>query len=193
VSFASDAGRFLIETLFGMYLLVVMLRFLMQFVRADFRNPISQFIFKATNPPLIPMRRVIPGLFGIDLSSVVLMLILQLIEIYLVRQIFSYPISFSILTVLTIVNLLQLLIYVYLFSILIQVILSWVNPGGYNPAIALVYALNQPILSRAQRLLPPIGGFDLSPILPIIVLQLMNMALSHIKAPYEPLRMLISG
>ena len=79
-SYAGDAGTFLIETLIGLYLIVVMLRFLMQFVRADFRNPVSKFVFAVTDPPLKPMRRVIPGLFGIDLSSVVLMLAIQALE-----------------------------------------------------------------------------------------------------------------
>lgn len=174
-AYAGNAGIFLIETLFGLYLVVIMLRFLLQFIRADFRNPVSQFIFKVTNPPLIPMRRVIPGLFGMDMSSVVLMLILQALEIFLVHLVKSVPIPLLNLVMLTVANLLQLLIYVYLFSILIQVILSWVNPGGYNPAAALLYSLNEPLLGRAQRILPPISGFDLSPILVLIALQLINM------------------
>ena len=193
-SYAGNAGVFLIETLFGLYLVVVMLRFLFQFIRADFRNPVSQFIFKVTNPPLVPMRRVIPGIMGIDMSSLVLMFILQALEICLVKMVqSSIPPVLNVL-VLTVAELCQLLIYVYLFSILVQVILSWVNPGGYNPVAAILYSLNEPLLGRARRILPPISGFDLSPILVLIVLQLINMTfIAYLKHTFDPPRIMLMG
>jgi YggT family protein len=173
--YAGNAGVFLIKTLFGMYLVAVMLRFLLQLTRADFYNPVSQFLVKVTNPPLIPLRRLIPGLMGIDMAAVVLLLAIQAVELVLVGLVQGVSLGIPGLLVLTIAGLLNLLLDVYFFTILIQVILSWVNPGGYNPAVALLYTLNEPILSRARRLIPPISGFDLSPILVFVLIQLIRM------------------
>ena len=176
-NYAGNAGVFLIQTLFGLYLVAVMLRFLLQMTRADFYNPVSQFLVKVTNPPLIPLRRVIPGLVGIDMAAVVLLLVIQAVELVLVGLVQGFSLGIPGLLVLTVAELLNLLLNIYFFTILIQVILSWVNPGGYNPAVALLYSLNEPILSRARRLIPPISGFDLSPIVVFIGIQLIKMLL----------------
>jgi YggT family protein len=176
-SYAGNAGVFLVQTLFGLYTGAVMLRFLLALVRADFYNPISQFLVKVTNPPLKPLRRIIPGVLGIDLASVMLMLALQAVELILIGAIKGFGMHPVGLAVLAVTELLSMLINIYFISILIQVILSWVNPGSYNPAVALLYSLNNPLLGRARRLLPPIHGFDLSPILVIIALQLILMLL----------------
>lgn len=174
-NYAGNAGVFLIQTLFGLYLVAIMLRFLLQMTRADFYNPVSQFLVKVTNPPLIPLRRFIPGLAGIDMAAVVLLIVVQAVELVLIGLVSGYTITISGLLVLTIAELLALLLNIYFFTILIQVILSWVNPGGYNPAVALLYSLNEPILSRARRIIPPISGFDLSPIVVFILIQLLKM------------------
>jgi YggT family protein len=173
--YAGNAAVFLVKTLFGLYIGAIMLRFLLGVVRADFYNPLSQFLVKITNPPLKPLRRVIPGVLGIDLAAVVLMLALQATELILIGAIKGFGMHPAGLAVLAVTELLSLLINIYFITILIQVILSWVNPGGYNPAVSLLYSLNNPLLGRAQRLLPPIHGFDLSPILVMIVLQLLLM------------------
>lgn len=175
--YAGNAGVFLIQTLFGLYIVAVMLRFLLQLTRADFYNPVSQFLVKATNPPLIPMRRVIPGFMGIDVAAILLLFILQGLELFLVGMVSGYSIGIFGLLVLSVAELVNLLLNVYMVAILIQVVLSWVNPGGYNPAIALLYSLNEPILSRARRLIPPISGFDLSPIVVFILIQLLKILL----------------
>jgi YggT family protein len=175
--YAGNAGVFLIQTLFGLYIIAIMLRFLLQMTRADFYNPISQFLFKVTNPPLVPLRRVIPGLMGVDMAALVLMIALQAFELFLVGAVQGIGISVTGLLVLTVAELINLLLNVYMITILIQVILSWVNPGGYNPAIGLLYSLNEPILSRARRIIPPISGFDLSPIVVFIAIQLLKIIL----------------
>lgn len=175
--YAGNAGVFLIQTLFGLYLVAVMLRFLLQLSRADFYNPVSQFLVKVTNPPLIPMRRLIPGVMGIDMAAVVLLVIIQAVELFLVGLVQGYTITVSGLLVLTVAELFNLILNVYMFTILIQVVLSWVNPGGYNPAIALLYAINEPVLKRARRMIPPISGFDLSPIVVFIAIQLVKILL----------------
>lgn len=174
-NYAGNAGVFLVQTIFGLYLIAVMLRVLLQISRADFYNPVSQFLVKVTNPPLVPLRRLIPGFMGIDMAAIVLLLILQALELFLVGLVQGYTIAPLGMLVLTIVQLLNLLLNVYFFTILIQIILSWVNPGGYNPAVALLHGINEPVLSRARRLIPPISGFDLSPMLVLIAFQLIKM------------------
>ncbi len=176
-SYAGNAGVFLVQTLFGLYMGAVLLRFLLAVVRADFYNPISQFLVKVTNPPLVPLRRVIPSLGGIDIASLLLLLILQILELLAVGLISGISFQPVGLVVLAVAELLSLLFQIYFFTILIQVVLSWVSPGGHNPAVTLLYSLNEPILGRARRILPPIHGFDLSPIVAMIIIQLLTILL----------------
>ena len=173
----SEAGAFLVETLFGLYILAVMLRFLLQWVRADFYNPISQFLVKATNPPLLPLRRVIPGWMGIDLAAVVLMLVLQCLEWLMIAALRGVSLSLGALLVLSVAKLLSLLLDVFLFAILIQVVLSWVSPGTHNSATALLYRLTEPLLGPARRMIPPMGGLDFSPIAVLVGIQLLHILL----------------
>ena len=173
--YVGNASTFLISTLFGLYILIVMLRFLLQLVRADFYNPISQFIVKATDPPLRPLRRHIPGLSGIDLSTLLLMLGLKIVELWLTFRVSGQSAQFMGLVVISVAELLSLALNVFLVCILIQVVLSWVNPGAYNPATKLLYSLNEPLLTPARRLIPPISGLDLSPIVVLIAIQLIKI------------------
>jgi len=166
---------FLIQTVFGLYILAVMLRFLLQWVRADFYNPISQFIVKITNPPIKPLRRVIPGWGGIDLASVLLLIILQMAELFLVNMTLGRAFGVSALFIATIAELLELLINIFIGAILIQVILSWVAPGTYNPLIGLVHKISDPLLAPARRLIPPLSGIDLSPLAILVLLQLLKI------------------
>ncbi|HHH49116.1 MAG TPA: YggT family protein [Gammaproteobacteria bacterium] len=190
-SYAGNAGIFLIQTLFGLYAGAVMLRFLLAMVRADFYNPVSQFLVKVTNPLLLPLRRIVPGVMGIDMASVVLLIALQATKLLLIAAVQGFGIHPLGLLVLSLAELLSLLINIYFFTILIQVILSWVSPGNYNPAVALLHSLNEPLLGRARRILPPISGFDLSPILVLVGLQLLEMLLV---APIQDLgRGLVAG
>jgi len=174
----SSAGAFLISTIFGLYILAVMLRFLFQWARADFYNPVSQVIVKVTNPVLRPLRRIIPGWAGVDFAAVALMVALKCVELTLLFSLHGPKIpQVAGLLVLALAGLLSLLLNVFFFSILIQVILSWVNPGHYNPVTQLLYQLNEPILRSARRLIPPLGGFDLSPIVAFVAIKLLEFLL----------------
>ena len=174
-NYLSNPLEFLIQTLCGLYILAVMLRFLLQWVKADFYNPVSQFLVKITNPPLRPLRRFIPGLAGIDLASVVLLIALQMITLLLVFGVRGVTPGIGALLLLSIAELVSLLLNVFLVTIFIQVILSWVNPGQYNPVTSLLYSLNRPLLEPAQKIVPPIGGIDLSPLVVIVGIQLAKM------------------
>ncbi len=176
--YLTQAGVFLIEIIFGLYLLAVILRFLLARVRADFYNPLSQFIVKVTNPAIKPLRRLVPGYLGIDWPSIILLLAVQCLEIILISLIASGRIPAPLgLFVLTIAYLIKEIIYIFLFIILIQVIISWINPGAYNPITVLLYQLSDPILKPARKLIPPAGGFDWSPLVVLIGLQLLIILL----------------
>ena len=171
-----NAGVFLIQVIFGLYIMAIILRFILQQVRADFYNPVSQFLVKVTNPVLKPLRRFIPGYFGIDWPSILLALALQAVEIVLITAIVSGKVPAPLgLLVLSFAKLLQTVIYIFIVVILIQVVISWINPGSYNPMTTLLYKISEPIMRHARRVVPPMGGFDLSPLVALIVLQLCLM------------------
>jgi len=173
-----QAAVFLIEIIFGLYILVVLLRYLLARVRADFYNPLSQFLVKITNPAIKPLRRLVPGYFGIDWPSIILLFFIQGLEIILISLIVSGHIPSPMgLFILTIAYLLKAVIYVYLFIIIVQIVISWVNPGAYNSVTVIMYQLSEPILKPARRLIPSAGGFDFSPMLVIIGLQLLIILL----------------
>ena len=178
MDYLSNAGVFLIRTLFGIYEIIILLRFLMQLVRADFYNPISQFVVKATSLPLKPLRRFIPGWAGMDIASLILLLVVIIIELVLLTLVTDLPMPSAIgLIALALVELLKLTINVFMFSIIIFAILSWVSPAGYNPVANLLFQITAPLMRPARRLLPPMGGLDLSPLAVIIVLYLLILIL----------------
>lgn len=173
--YLTNAGTFLISTLFGLYILVVMLRFLFQLFRADFYNPISQAIVKITNPPLRLLRRWIPGIGGIDTPSIILMLVLKVAELWLISLFVGQSPSIVGLIVGAVAGLLHLAVNVFVFSIIIQIVLSWIAPQSHNPATSLLYSLTEPILRPARRLIPPVAGLDFSPLVVLVVLQLISI------------------
>lgn len=181
-SFFTEAGVLIVEVVFGLYILAVLLRFLFQLVRADFYNPISQFLVALTNPLLKPLRRVIPGLFGIDIASLVLLLMLKCLEMFIVFWLGGYTLDLLPLLLAAVVDLLRLTINVYFYAVLLRVILSWFMPYGMNqnPAGNLLASLTEPLMRPARRLIPAVGGLDLSPIVVLVGLQLLQLALAHL-------------
>lgn len=176
-NYITNPVEFLINTLFSLYILAVLLRFLLALVRADFYNPVSQFLVKVTNPVLIPLRRIIPSAGKVDTSSLLLMLVLQLAALTLIALLRGSEIALGTLLILSLAELLGLLLNVFLFAILIQVIMSWISPGAYNPAVALLYSITEPVLRPCRRLIPPFSGIDLSPLVALIAIQLAKMLL----------------
>jgi YggT family protein len=155
----------------------VLIRFLLQWVRADFYNPISQFVVKATSPVLLPLRKVIPGYAGLDLSALVLAWFLKACELALLTLLMGLNRNPLGALAWALPGLVSLVISIFLFAILIRVILSWVNPDPYNPAVMLLNDVTEPVMRPAQRLLPPMGGIDLSPMAVMIGLVLLEMLL----------------
>ncbi len=171
------ATVFLIQTVFGFYILAVMLRFLLQCVRADFYNPLVQFLVRITNPPLLLLRRFVPGYRGLDLASVVLAFALQLVEVMLVAALFGQSAGVGGVLLVTVMELLKLLINIYLWGVIIQAVLSWINPDPYHPAARVLAQLTAPLLRPARRLIPPVSGVDLSPVLVVVALIFVSLLL----------------
>ncbi len=190
-SYFTNAGVFLINLVFGLYLAAVMLRFLLQTIRADFYNPICQFLITVTNPALKPLRRWIPGYRGIDWPSILLMILLQLLEVCLVALLISGHIPSPIsMPVIIASKLLGLLIWVYIIIIIIQAVISWIQPGSYSPFTVLLYQLSDPLVRPVRRYIPVIGGIDWSP---FIVLISLNLALILLVAPLQDWGRYLSG
>ena len=170
------AFQFLIETLFDLYSYIILARFVLQIVKSDFYNPISQFVVKATNPLVVPLRRVIPGFGGIDNASLVLLIAFQFIKWLLIGLVMIGQL-FPILELLlfTLKGTVSLVFNFFLFAIFVQIIASWIAPGTYNPVLQVLNDITEPLLAPARRLIPPVGGLDLSPMLVILSLYFIKI------------------
>ncbi|MFK4752305.1 MULTISPECIES: YggT family protein [Oceanospirillaceae] len=172
----SQVGMLLVNTIGSMVLLVFLLRFLLQLVRADFYNPISQFILRFSNPLLIPLRRVIPGFGGLDIASLVLAYLAQLllmIAILLVAGQFSLPWGY--LLVWAVIGLMSLWLNIYFWGLVIIVIASWIAPNSYNPALILINQIIEPAIRPIRNAMPNLGGLDLSPIIAFLLIQVLQI------------------
>ena len=171
---------FIVNTVFDLYVILVLLRFMLQMLRADFYNPVSQFIVQVTSRPLGVLRRVIPSVAGQDSAAIVLCLVVIYAKFMLLRLLdtAAIPVGSTLapigsvgylgLMVYAIADLVALFLTVFLIAIIIQVVLSWVSPGHYNPVIGLVNSLAAPIRRPVKKIMPPIGGLDLSPLVAIL-------------------------
>lgn len=168
---------FLVKTLFGLYTTIVIIRFLLQWAGADFYNPLSQFVVRVTSPVLRPLRRMLPSHGALDYASLFLAWLLKVVELMLLGLLLGLGLNPIGPFAWAIPALVALFISIFLFAILIRVILSWLNPDPYNPAVSILTRLTDPLLLPAQRLLPPIGGIDLSPMLVMLGLILLQMLL----------------
>lgn len=174
----SDASSFLITVVIDFYLTILLLRFMLQWLSADYYNPISQFTIKLTDPVVKPMRKIIPNVAGYDLPSILLLFIIAIVENGLVFWLHygSAPYILG-LILYAVVHLLQLGVNLLFYAIIIRAILSWVNPQNYNPGIAIIALITEPLLAPIRRKLPSVAGIDLSPLLLLIVLQMINLVI----------------
>jgi len=170
----NDAVIFIIQTLGSLYLLIVLMRFILQLVRANFYNPLCQFVVKATQPLLKPLRRVIPSLFGLDMSSLVLALLLQILLFVVILMLNGYQAFTVLLLPWGLIGIFSLFLKIIFWSMIISVILSWVAPGSRSPGAELVAQITEPVLAPFRRLIPNLGGLDISPIFAFIAIQLLQ-------------------
>ncbi|MHB8253778.1 MAG: YggT family protein, partial [Acidiferrobacter sp.] len=145
----------------------------LQLTHADFYNPFSQFIVRVTNAPLLPLRRLIPGYFGIDFASAALLIILEAMEIALGALVQGVVPRFGGVLILSFADLIQLTLYVLIGAVFMRILMSWISPYGAHPLTNLAIHLTEPFMRPARRLLPLISGIDLSPVLVVIALELI--------------------
>lgn len=171
----TQALYFIVSAVAQLVILAFLLRFWMPLLHVDFRNPLAQVILRMTSPLIVPVRRVLPPAGRVDTATVVVLLSLQLLTVLLLLLLrgqlddwMQQPLSIGIVTVL---ELAIRSLYLFFFVVLISVILSWVAPGTYHPVSAMVHAMSEPVLRPFRRLVPSLGGLDISPIFAIILLQ----------------------
>lgn len=173
----SGALIYLISTLTDLYVTTILLRLLLQWVRADFYNPLSQFLVKVTNPVLVPARRLIPSIGKLDTASVVVMLLLELLQLVLISLLSQTDFGFQFLLLFAVRKLLIALLLTYFVLIIARVIISWIANQSRHPLIPLIYQLTEPVLRPINSLLPKMGGVDLSPLFALIALRALLLLL----------------
>jgi YggT family protein len=166
---------FLTSALLDLYVISFFLRLVMAWVRAEFRNPLAQFIVKITNPLVIPARRFIPAVAGLDTASLVVLLVVQSLATAIIVQLACVGgAAVSQIVIFGLMRLAHLVLRTYSLLMLVYVVTSWVNTGGYNPAIALLASVVEPLLAPFRRIIPTIGGLDLSPVLALLAIEFLN-------------------
>lgn len=178
------ALTYLLELLGTVLVALFLLRFFLQLTRADYHNPLSVAIAKFTNPVVLPLRRVIPGWGGMDIASLVAALLAQALVLALLALFRSAVtgapmLSLAALAIRTPYELVLMAIQLYTILVFVRILLSWIDRGGYNPLSSVLFSLTEPLLRPARRLLPPVGGFDLSPILVLVGLTILSIFISQ--------------
>lgn len=168
---------FIVKTLSDLYLLTYLLRFILQWVRADYYNPLAQFVLKVTNPLVVPARRILPSIAGLDTPTFAVLLVLECLVTWVLFTLLGFTPGIGELLLYTVLRLVALVLWFYTVGAFIYVVLSWFGDRGGNPLGAILADVIEPILRPARRLLPPIGGLDLSPLLVILLLQAALIAL----------------
>lgn len=173
----SGALIYPITTITDLYVTAILLRLLLQWVKADFYNPLSQFLVKVTNPVLVPARRVIPSIGSLDTASVVVILLLELIQLIIISQIGQSDFGLAFLLIFAVKKMIFSLLMTYFVLIIARVIISWVASQSRHPLIPLIYQLTDPVLKPVSKLIPPIAGVDLSPLIALIALRFLLLLL----------------
>lgn len=171
---ATNALYFLITTLFDLAIWLYLLRLILQWVRADFYNPLSQLIWRSTRYPTDWLRRWVPQWRNLNIGALATVFLLALIYIHMVSGLLNLRLSGLPAIVYTLLKLLTMTVNLYTFTLFVQAILSWLGPGVNNPASNVLWSMNEPLLRPVRRFIPSISGLDLSPLLVLLVLQVIN-------------------
>ena len=177
VDASSQIGLLLVNAIAGFFIFMVLLRFLLQAVRADFYNPISQFIVKVTNPILVPARKLIPGFGGYDFAAIGILLVLELLAMTLSLLIMGWPLPIANMLLWAALGTVGLFLKLYFWGLLITVIVSWIAPNNYNPALELLKQIIEPVMKPIRNLMPDMGGIDISPIIMFLLINVFEIML----------------
>jgi YggT family protein len=172
---------FIISTLAQLFLLVMLLRFWLPWLRADFRNPIAQGILRITSPLVVPVRRIIPPIGRLDTATVVIAFAIQYLTLLMILTLSAVTPAIGPVALTSLIDLVLLSLRLFTFAIFIYIILSWIAPGTHNPATTFISMLVEPVMAPFRRVIRPIGGLDISPIFAIIALQAAAIFLSTLR------------
>jgi YggT family protein len=178
-------ASFLVDAVVGFFVYLLLARFLFQWLRVPFRNVLGEFIIAGTNWMVMPARRAIPSFAGLDLASLLLAWVLQALELYVIYLIAGIDFSSApgigagALAGLALLDLVRFTLYILVFALIMQAVLSWVNP--YSPVGPLFDALTRPILRPIRRFVPPLGNVDLSPLVLIVLVQVLQFPLAELR------------
>lgn len=171
------ALRFIVSTLLDLYILTFILRFALQWVHVTSLNPFWQFVLRVTNPIVQPLRRVIPGWRGLELVSPLVVFALEVIAIFVLLQLGHFPTpGLTAVLYYALLRTLLAVLHLYFIALLVYVLMSWISPGVNHPLTRVLAGLCEPLLRPVRRIIPIIGGFDLSPLIVIIVLQALAIS-----------------
>jgi YggT family protein len=175
----SQIGIFLVDTVVTFIVLILLARFHFQWLRVPFRNPVGEFLLAGSNWAVIPARRVIPGLAGLDLATLLLAWLIQAAGLWLQARMAGADPALSAVAAVAAVDLLRYSLYILVFAVIVQAVLSWVNP--YTPFAPVFDALTRPFLRPIRRIVPLLGQFDLSPLVLLVILQVLLFPVNHLR------------
>ncbi|MFT6926618.1 MAG: YggT family protein [Psychromonas sp.] len=174
-----NAVNFLVNTLFDLYIMIVLLRIWLQVARADFYNPFSQFVIKATQPVVGPLRKIIPGLGGWDLATILFAFAVACLKVTTLSLILGAAINPLVILISGLIILTQAVFKILFWVLILRAILSWVSRGN-NPIEAVMIQLTEPLLAPIRRFMPQMGGLDLSMLVVLIGLQFLEMLVNNL-------------
>lgn len=173
-----DPITLIVRTLGEIYLVVVVLRFMLQLANADYYNPISQAVVRLTSAPLKPLQKLVPRMGRVDLSPLLLAVLVKFAVVAIIFSLHGGSMNPASLLVFTLAGVLDTILTLYFWAVIGSVIISWVAPGSPHPGPQLISQITEPLFALAQKVIPPIGGLDLSPILIFLVIQLVQSQLA---------------
>jgi YggT family protein len=169
-------ASFLIDTVVTFFVFVLLLRFHFQWLRVPFRNPVGEFVLATTSWMVMPVRRFVPGFAGLDLSSVLLAWIIQAFGVWMEESVFRGADRGAVgLLLVALLDLMRYSLYILVAAVIIEVVFSWINPG--TPVAPVLAAMTRPFLRPLRRYIPPVGQFDLTPLVLVVLIQVVLMVL----------------
>ena len=172
-------ASFLVDTVVTFFVFLLLLRFHFQWLRVPFRNPFGEFVLATTSWMVLPARRVIPGLAGLDLPTLLLAWLAQALGLWLQQSIRGLEPALAALAAAAAVDLLRYSLYILMGAVIIQVVFSWMNP--YTPAAPVLDAMTRPFLRPLRRFVPPIGNIDLTPLVLVVLLQVILIVIGNLR------------
>jgi YggT family protein len=173
-------GTFIVDTIFSLFVYLLLARFHFQWLRVPFRNPIGEFLLACTNWLVVPVRRIVPGLAGLDLATLLLAWLVRALGLWVVAAIAGASPHIAAIFAVAAVDLLRFSIHILIFAIFLQVVFSWINPDA--PMAPFFDVITRPFLRPLRRFIPPIGRVDLTPLVLLLILYVLEIPLTHLRA-----------